>query len=242
MTSSLLTPAVGARPPTSAAVRGMIGSRRKPGHAIRDGDAGEPVAAAMRLRGQEWLRRRRVSSALVDEGGLRRGGAGSHEADLLRELHERHVDALWSYALRLTGDEDRAQDVVQETLLRAWCNPQILDPECGSQRSWLYAVARNIVIDQGGTTRQHPEIAADRLPVQPIGGAGGQVVDRHLVVAALGRLTQEHRDVLRELCFRGSSIADAAHALGIAPRTVKSRTYYALRALQLAIEELGGVE
>ncbi len=106
----------------------------------------------MRMTGQEWRRRwqrsRPVSSALVDQSGLPRGGAGSHEADLLRELHERHADALWSYALRLTGDRDRAQDVVQETLLRAWRNPQILDPECGSQRSWLYTVARNIVIDR----------------------------------------------------------------------------------------------
>jgi RNA polymerase sigma-70 factor (ECF subfamily) len=67
-------------------------------------------------------------------------------------------------------------------------------------------------------------------------------VNRHLVAAALGRLTQEHRDVLRECCCRGSSVAQAAHALGLAPCTVQSRTYYALRALRLAIEELGGVE
>ena len=64
----------------------------------------------------------------------------------------------------------------------------------------------------------------------------------HLVAAALGRLTQQHRDVLRECYFRGSSVAQAAHALAIAPGTVKSRTYYALRALRLAIEELGDAE
>ena len=63
-------------------------------------------------------------------------------------------------------------------------------------------------------------------------------MNRHLVAAALGRLTQEHRDALRECYFRGSSVAQAAHALGIAPGTVKSRTYYALRALRLAMEEL----
>ena len=67
-------------------------------------------------------------------------------------------------------------------------------------------------------------------------------MNRHLVAAALGRLTQEHRDVLRECYFRGNSVAQAGHALGIAPRTVKSRTYYALRALRLAIEELRDVE
>jgi RNA polymerase sigma-70 factor, ECF subfamily len=67
-------------------------------------------------------------------------------------------------------------------------------------------------------------------------------VNRHQVAAALGRLTREHRDVLRECCFRDSSVAQAAHALGIAPGTVKSRTYYALHAFRLAIEELRDVE
>ena len=87
-----------------------------------------------------------------------------------------------------------------------------------------------------------PGDATDRLPGQPIGDASEQVVNRHLVAAALGRLTQEHRDVLRECYFLGSSVAQAAHTLGIAPGTVKSRTYYALRALRLAIEELRDVE
>ncbi|HET7247986.1 MAG TPA: sigma factor-like helix-turn-helix DNA-binding protein, partial [Streptosporangiaceae bacterium] len=82
----------------------------------------------------------------------------------------------------------------------------------------------------------------DRLPEQPTGDASEQVVSRHLVAAALVRLTQEHRDVLRECYFRGSSVAQAAHALGIAPGTVKSRTYYALHALRLAVEELRDVE
>ena len=198
------------------------------------------------MTGQEWRRRwprsRPVSSALVDQSGLPRGGAGSRDADLLRELHKRHAGALWSYALRLTGDRGRAQSVVQETLLRAWRDPRILDPESGSQRSWLCTVARNIVIDEWRTTRWSPETEIGRIPGQPVGDASEPAVDRHLVVAALGRLTQEHRHVLRECYFRGSSVPEAAHALGIAPGTVKSRTYYALRALRLAIEELGAVE
>jgi RNA polymerase sigma-70 factor, ECF subfamily len=66
-------------------------------------------------------------------------------------------------------------------------------------------------------------------------------VSRHVVAAALGQLRQDHRDVLGELYLRGNSVGQAAHALGIAPGTVKSRTYYALRALRLAIEELRGI-
>jgi RNA polymerase sigma-70 factor, ECF subfamily len=64
-------------------------------------------------------------------------------------------------------------------------------------------------------------------------------VNRYVVAAALGWLTPEHRDVLRECYFRGSLVAQAAQTLGIAPGTVKSRTYYALR---LAIEELRDIE
>jgi RNA polymerase sigma-70 factor, ECF subfamily len=76
------------------------------------------------------------------------------------------------------------------------------------------------------------------IPGPPVGSASGQVVSRQLVAAALGRLTREHRDVLRECYFLGGSVPQAADALGIAPGTVKSRTYYALSALRLAIEEL----
>ena len=81
----------------------------------------------------------------------------------------------------------------------------------------------------------------ERLPEQPIGDVSEQVVNR-LLVAALGRLTQEHRDVLRECCLLGSSVPQAAHDLGVASGIVKSRTYYALRALRLAIEELRDTE
>ena len=82
---------------------------------------------------------------------------------------------------------------------------------------------------------------------QPIGeldelhAGAEQLVNRDLVVAALGRLTREHRDVLRECYFRGSSVAAAADVLEIAPDMVKSRAYFALHALRLAIEELASV-
>src|SRR5690348_9550206 len=66
---------------------------------------------------------------------------------------------------------------------------------------------------------------------EPAGDVTNPLLDRHLVAAALDRLTREHRDVLAELYLRGNSVAQAAHALGLAPGTVKSRTYYALRAL-----------
>ena len=64
------------------------------------------------------------------------------------------------------------------------------------------------------------------------------IVDRHLVMAALRTLSAEHRTVLLECYFRGSSVAEAAAALGVPPGTIKSRTHYALRALRMALAEI----
>ena len=131
--------------------------------------------------------------------------------------------------------------VREQTMLQAWRNPAHTRSGARLAAIELYTVARTSLSTSGarraGARRTYRALprAADRR-------ASEQVVNRHLVAAALGRLTQEHRDVLRECYFRGSSVAQAAHALEIAPDMVKSRAYYALRALRLAIEELGGVQ
>jgi RNA polymerase sigma-70 factor (ECF subfamily) len=108
----------------------------------------------------------------------------------------------------------------------------------------LYTVARRIVIDDWRSARIRPEVITDELPEPRSTGitdvVGDQTVDRELVVAALRTLSPEHRDVILECYFRGSSVAEAAQTLGIPPGTVKSRTHYALRALRLALEEMGG--
>jgi len=176
--------------------------------------------------------------------GVRRGGGdvGRTDSDLLRALHDEHARALNAYVVTLTnGDRGRAQDVVQETLLRAWRNPQVLDQSRGSARSWLYTVARRIVIDEWRSTRSRPEVVTDTPPERAVADATDLAVDRHVLVAALRTLTPEHRDVVLECYYRGSSVAQAAAALGIAEGTVKSRAHYALRALRVALDEMGGV-
>jgi RNA polymerase sigma-70 factor (ECF subfamily) len=119
----------------------------------------------------------------------------------------------------------------------------VLDQSRGSARGWLYTVARRIVIDEWRSTRSRPELVTDEVP-EPLSAEPDAVaqrtVDRELVVAALRTLSDEHRDVVLECYFRGSSVAEAAATLGIPPGTVKSRTHYALRALRTAIDEMGG--
>jgi RNA polymerase sigma-70 factor (ECF subfamily) len=170
------------------------------------------------------------------------GNVKTDDGELLRTLHEEHGGALWSYVVGLTnGDRAQAQDVVQETMLRAWRNPDVLGQTSGSARGWLFTVAKRIVIDEWRTARSRRERVTEQLPEQPVADGADRTLDRQLVVAALRTLSVEHRDVLMECYFRGASVAEAAVSLGVPAGTVKSRTHYALRALRLAVDEMGDV-
>jgi RNA polymerase sigma-70 factor (ECF subfamily) len=159
---------------------------------------------------------------------------------VMQQLHDEHAAALWGYCLRLTShDHARAEDVMQETLLRAWRHWDRLEESHGSVRSWLYTVARNIVIDEWRTRRAQSEVSVAEVPEV----VGSDEVDRMLqswlVADALSALSAEHRAVVFECYYRGASVAQAAARLGVPEGTVKSRTHYALRALRLALNERG---
>ncbi|MDF3045302.1 MAG: sigma-70 region 2 domain protein [Ornithinibacter sp.] len=162
-------------------------------------------------------------------------------AALMQQLHDEHGAALWAYCLRLTGqDRMRAEDLVQETLLRAWRNRERLDESRGSVRAWLFTVARNIVIDEWRTRRAQSELPVADVPEKhEPADQTDQLLLSWIVAEAVTSLSPDHRAVLLECYYRGASVAQAAHRLGIPEGTVKSRTHYALRALRLALQEMG---
>ncbi|MDT0342022.1 sigma-70 family RNA polymerase sigma factor [Streptomyces litchfieldiae] len=162
------------------------------------------------------------------------------EDELMRALHDEHAAALWSFALQLTGgDRARAEDVTQETLLRAWRHPGVLDQSARSARSWLFTVARRIVIDNWRSAAARAEISTDEPPERAVPDDTERAVQGWVVADALGELSERHREVLVLCYFQGLSVAEAATRLGVAEGTVKSRTHYALRALRLVLEEKG---
>ncbi|NNC12755.1 sigma-70 family RNA polymerase sigma factor [Planctomonas sp. JC2975] len=161
------------------------------------------------------------------------------DAALLRALHDEHAPALWRYVVSLTGDAAQADDIVQETLLRAWRKPSVLDQSESSARAWLFTVARNLVIDGTRSARHHHEVTTDTLPDAPIGDDTDARLDAWLVADALATLSIEHRSVIVHAYYGGRSTAEIARELGIPEGTVKSRMHYGLRALRLALQEKG---
>lgn len=163
------------------------------------------------------------------------------DAELLKALHDEHADALFAHTLRLTGgDRQRAEDLVQETLLRAWQHPEALDPTRGSVRAWLFTTARHLAIDAWRRrSARIGEVITDTVPETPAADETDRVVESWLVAEALSRLSRSHREVLVECFYQGRSVSEAATRLGVPPGTVKSRTHYALRSLKLVLEELG---
>jgi RNA polymerase sigma-70 factor (ECF subfamily) len=159
---------------------------------------------------------------------------------IVRALYAEHGRSLLAYATRLTGDRAAAEDVVQETLVRAWKHADRLVESRGSVRGWLLTVVRNIVTDRYRAKAARPAEVAESPATPPIQrDHSDTVVDTMVVTDALDRVSGEHRDVLVELYYRGRSVAEAAAELGIPPGTVKSRSYYALRALRTAIGDPG---
>ncbi|MFB2597524.1 sigma-70 family RNA polymerase sigma factor [Herbiconiux sp. P17] len=164
------------------------------------------------------------------------------QAELLRAIHDAHGPALFRYVVRLTHDQNFAQDVVQESLLRAWRSPAILEQSDEAARAWLFTVARNLVIDDRRSARHSHEFATDEVPDRGVHDETDAVLDKWLLSDALLSLSLEHRTAIVSSYYLGQSAAEIAERENVPVGTVRSRIHYALRALRLALQERGVTE
>jgi RNA polymerase sigma-70 factor, ECF subfamily len=170
------------------------------------------------------------------------GASAAAEAALMKALYDEHAAVLWRYALRLTGDASQAEDVVQETLLRAWQHPEVIGDSERPARAWLFTVARNMIIDDRRSARFRNVVGStdeEGAPERSTPDEVNAALDRMLIGDAMAQLSAEHRAVVERSYYRGWTTAQIAMDLGIAEGTVKSRLHYAVRALRLTLQELG---
>ncbi|MET9469879.1 sigma-70 family RNA polymerase sigma factor [Streptomyces sp. NPDC006544] len=183
-----------------------------------------------------------MTTPTFDRADASTAAATTLDQDTLAELYRLHAPYLLRALLRMAnGDRGKAEDILQETFLRAWQNPRALSrgPEHG--RPWLFTVGRRIAID-------HFRMAAAR--VKEVGDEAqderadtldpyDEVLAAHDVARSLRQLPPHQREVLVHLHFHDHTAARTGRALGVPTGTVKSRNFYAVRALAPLLEARG---
>ncbi|MET8949164.1 sigma-70 family RNA polymerase sigma factor [Streptomyces sp. NPDC004542] len=173
------------------------------------------------------------------------GSDGSPEATGEEDLadHRTQVLALHAYVMRLLmGDAARAEDIVQETLLRCWRTYGSIGN--AMLRPWMFRVAKNLVIDSYRSSKTRPqEIGGELLDDCDSSelDTAAEVLNDIMVHQALPALSPAHREALYEVYFRGRTLEEAAHSLRIPKGTLKSRIHYGLQALQKVLAPAYGV-
>jgi len=159
----------------------------------------------------------------------------------VRRLCADHGDAVFGWALGRFEDRRDAEEVVAETMVRAWRNHHQYDPARGSERSWVFGIARTTAADQhrrgGRRLRLVPDTEAEWEPLDD--PAAGRIAEATVVREALHGLSREHREAIVLAHYGGLTVVEIAERLAIPEGTVKSRLYYGMRALRAALEERG---
>ncbi|WP_370970862.1 sigma-70 family RNA polymerase sigma factor [Amycolatopsis sp. cg9] len=160
--------------------------------------------------------------------------------DLVPLLYKDFRATLFAQVLALTNhDRQWAEDVVQETMIRAWQHSDTLEREPGMLRGWLLTVARRIVIDGWRNRRVRPQEVALDIPEN---AESADRADSSLaaltITRALGELDAKYQSVIYETYLAGNTVRRAAEILGIPEGTVKSRLYTAMRQLRKALGEV----
>ncbi|MEU3186461.1 sigma-70 family RNA polymerase sigma factor [Streptomyces sp. NPDC006923] len=160
----------------------------------------------------------------------------------MHAAYQLYGGALFGFAYRALDDRQLAEDVVQETFVRAWRSPRGFDPDQGSMRTWLFAIARNGVTDaiRRRKVREAPDSSWDAVSESASGfDPVDQLLERIQLTEALDRLSPQHREAVVEVYFGGRTCAEIGEELNISASTMRSRLYYGVRALRLILEENG---
>lgn len=142
-------------------------------------------------------------------------------ASRFQELLVEHIPALRRYAMGLTADPSRSDDLVQETLERAWDRQSSFDV-ARPMRPWLLTIAHNVYVNRVRHEARRPTVRLDALPERsaPSDAAAMELVE---VIRAMAELTEDQRELLMLVGVEQLSYQEAAEVLGVPIGTVMSR-------------------
>ncbi len=174
------------------------------------------------------------------------------DVDDLRVLYDLHGAEIFRFCFRLVGDRGLAEEAVQETFLRAWRAHERWEANLGSVRTWLYSIARNVSIDLlrarsvrpqlnrfVGASHRQGEKTVDLTEPSGTRDAYDDLLDGWMLEEGLRRLRDDQRHAIVETYVKGRPYADVAQELGVPDGTIRTRVFYGLKALRLALEEMG---
>jgi RNA polymerase sigma-70 factor (ECF subfamily) len=179
-------------------------------------------------------------SVLVDMAAITDVHADELRGDpdaVIRQLYSHYAKALHGYVEQFCPDRTSADDIVQETFIRAWRHLPQLSADDRPVRPWLFRVARNLLIDANRAARARPTTVQEPTGEVETDSGLEEILDRELVSAALQHLSPAHQTVLVETFYRGGTMATVARELGIPHGTARSRLHYALDAMRKQLEE-----
>jgi RNA polymerase sigma-70 factor (ECF subfamily) len=186
-------------------------------------------------------RRETAGTSLPDHAGLSDGDlirrVARRDANAFETLYHRFSRPVFGLALRRLGDRMRAEDAVQETFAAVWRSARTYKPERGAGAPWLYAVARNAIVDRSRNRSEPPAEVPDTpsLEIGPDERAEHSYVSWR-VHRALESLTESEREVIELAYYGGLSQSEVANFLGIPLGTVKTRTRAGLGRLADLLE------
>lgn len=199
------------------------------------------VSLALPAAFPQGSRRETTGSPSPDLGKLTDGElirlVARRSSDAFEALYRRYSRPVFGLALRRLGDRMRAEDAVQETFAAVWRSARTYRPERGAGAPWLYAVARNAIVDRSRSRSEPPSETPDAASDDP--GPDEQAEASYVswrVHRALASLTEKERDVIELAYYGGLSQSEVANFLGIPLGTVKTRTRAALGRLADLLE------